>query len=164
MNNKEDVTTDFLHNGSIINDTIQNANNINNYYSKIGLETNESVQPSKYPSNHYLHKHMKRNEHSILLSEVTMEEVVDVCKNLSPKASSDASGFQQKIVLQDAGILAPVLTHLINCSLNAGVCPDNSKLAKVIPVYKLKGCKQLYENYRPISLLSAFSKIMEKLI
>ena len=93
-----------------------------------------------------------------------MEEVIDVCINLSPKTSSDASGFQQKIILQNAGILAPVLTHWINCSLTAGVCPDNSKLAKVIPVYKLKGCKQLYENYRPISCLSAFSKIIEKLI
>lgn len=163
-NNKEDITTDFLYQNKWVHDKLSNANNINQYYFNVGKETNESVGSAKFSSKHYLHKHRKRNEHSILLSDVTTDDVMDVCRNLTPKTSRDSSGFMQSVVLADSGILVHVLSHLMNCSLRTGVCPDNSKLARVIPVYKLKGSKHLYENYRPISLLSAFSKIMERLI
>ena len=52
----------------------------------------------------------------------------------------------------------------MNCSIEKGVCPDGSKLARVIPIYKEKGHNYLYTNYRPISLIPVMSKIMEKLI
>ena len=44
-----------------------------------------------------------------------------------------------------------------------GVFPDNLKLVKVIPVHK-GGSTQDMNNFRPISLLSIFDKIMEKLM
>ena len=95
---------------------------------------------------------------------MSTQNVLDACKNLNPKNSIDPSGFKQSIVLEDADILAPILAHMVNCSIKKGICPSNSKLARVIPIYKEKGSRHLYENYRPISLLSSFSKIMERLI
>ena len=163
-NNKHDITTDFLYQGNWINDTQTNSNNFNDYYARIGKDTNESVGTSRQESIHYLRKSRVTNERSIFLSAVTSEDIEDACRNLNPKTSSDPSGFQQNIVLQDACILAHVLAHLVNCSIESGTCPSNSKLARVIPIYKEKGSRHLYENYRPISLLSTFSKIMEKLI
>ena len=44
-----------------------------------------------------------------------------------------------------------------------GIIPDELKKAKVIPIYKT-GSNQSVKNYRPISLLSPFSKVIEKLI
>ena len=163
-NNKEEITTDFFHQGRQIQDKSVNTNNFNQYYFNAGKETNESVGTAKLNPKHYLSKFKKRNEHSIIFSEVTSEDVMDVCKNIAPKTSCDSSGFKQNVLLADSGLLAHVLTHMVNCSLRTGICPENSKLARVIPVYKLKGSKHLYENYRPISLLSVFSKIMERLI
>ena len=64
-------------------------------------------------------------------------------------------------------VIAPViikpLTLLINQVLNTGLFPDKLKIAKVIPIYK-KGDPQLFENYRPISLLPTISKVLEKII
>ena len=92
------------------------------------------------------------------------DDVIDACKKFTNKTSADAAGFQQNIVLQDIDLLAPLIAHLINCSQNKGVFPEKAKIARVIPVYKNKGDKYLYENYRPISLLPIFSKVMERLI
>ena len=42
-----------------------------------------------------------------------------------------------------------------------GVIPDSLKTAKVIPLFK-KGDPQEFSNYRPVSLLPQFSKILER--
>ena len=58
------------------------------------------------------------------------------------------------------GILTP-LTHICNLSFQSGKVPDKMKIAKVVPIYK-SGSTQDFGNYRPISILPQFSKILEK--
>ena len=53
------------------------------------------------------------------------------------------------------------LTYLIYSSFECGIFPNELKLAKVIPIFK-NGDKQDISNYRPIAILSFFSKIFEK--
>jgi hypothetical protein len=62
-------------------------------------------------------------------------------------------------------LLPGPLAYLFNCSFLTSVVPfhDQFKLARVIPIYK-KGSKLVVLNYRPISLLSVFNKILEKLM
>ena len=55
------------------------------------------------------------------------------------------------------------LSKIANLSFETGVFPDLLKFAKVTPLHK-KECKLDYRNYRPISLLSVYSKIFEKLV
>jgi hypothetical protein len=55
------------------------------------------------------------------------------------------------------------LRHIFNCSFLSAVVPSQFKVAKVIPLFKA-GDKSLPDNYRPISLLSCFSKIFEKVV
>ena len=55
------------------------------------------------------------------------------------------------------------LCIIVNDSFVSGIFPDKLKLAKVIILYK-KDSKDNPTNYRPISLLSVFSKIIEKLL
>lgn len=50
-----------------------------------------------------------------------------------------------------------------NCSFMTGLVPDCFKIARVIPVFK-KGSNTQMSNYRPISLLSIFNKLLEKFI
>ena len=64
---------------------------------------------------------------------------------------------------QNIHALIKPLTYLINCSINKGIFPDELKIAKVIPIYK-SGDKTSIENYRPISVLSVFSKTFEKIM
>ena len=55
------------------------------------------------------------------------------------------------------------LTHIINLSILNGKFPDILKIAKVIPIFK-QGSRTLCNNYRPISILPALSKLFEKCI
>ena len=66
------------------------------------------------------------------------------------------------LLLCDESSVLP-LKMIFQNVLDTGVYPSSWKLANVIPVHKKKD-KQLVENYRPISLLPIFSKILEKLM
>ena len=55
------------------------------------------------------------------------------------------------------------LSELINKSFSAGCFPNICKTAKVIPIFKTES-RLLCNNYRPISLLSNISKIIEKIM
>ena len=55
------------------------------------------------------------------------------------------------------------LVHMFNLSFSTGIFPSELKIAKVIPLFK-HGNKSDFSNYRPTSLLSQFSKILDKLL
>ena len=59
-------------------------------------------------------------------------------------------------------IINPI-TYIINRSFECGVVPDEMKIAKVIPIFKSSDRNSI-TNYRPISLLTSFSKLLEKLM
>lgn len=60
------------------------------------------------------------------------------------------------------GYVIEPFKYICNLSFSTGIFPDSMKVAKVIPLYK-NGDKFMLTNYRPISLLPQFSKILEKL-
>jgi hypothetical protein len=60
-------------------------------------------------------------------------------------------------------ILANQLSHVFSLSLQSGFVPVQLKFAKVIPIFK-SGDPQSVDNYRTISLLYNFSKILEKIV
>ena len=62
-----------------------------------------------------------------------------------------------------AKVIAVPLAQLFNCTFLLGIFPASLKIAKIVPIYK-SGDKSDVRNYRPISVLSPISKILEKLI
>ena len=60
-------------------------------------------------------------------------------------------------------ILSPVLSTLINHSIESGIFPSEHKIAKVSPLYK-KRSKSDAGNHRPVSILPSISKISERYI
>lgn len=71
--------------------------------------------------------------------------------------------FSAKTLKNNLKFLLSPLTHIINLSITSGVFPSVFKTAKVIPLYKSNDKANL-NNYRPISLLSIISKVLEKCV
>ena len=90
-----------------------------------------------------------------------LESLINKLKN---GKSPGADNIGVKMVKENAFILVDPLIHLFNLSITTGIVPDKLKIAKVVPVYKNKGETTFPGNYRPISLLSIFDKLLEKVM
>ena len=88
---------------------------------------------------------------------------ITVINNLKNSNSTRHDNFSIKIIKKCAHFLAKPLCNIINHCFADGHFPDLLKVSKVICLLK-KGDFKLICNYRPISLLSGFSKIIEKLL
>ena len=60
-------------------------------------------------------------------------------------------------------VIAPYLSWFLNFAFTKGIFPGNCKIARITPIYK-SGAKEEMNNYRPISILTCFSKIKEKIL
>ena len=68
-----------------------------------------------------------------------------------------------KILKDNYDIIGPKIVIDFNSSIRTGIFPQNQKLADISPVFK-NDVKLFKENYRPVSILSALSKISERLM
>lgn len=85
-----------------------------------------------------------------------------ICK-ISDKKSTGMDGISVTDIRNHSEEFKCILINLINLSIHTGVFPEKLKLAVVTPIYK-GGVKGIYDNYRPISVLSVIDKIIERFI
>ena len=90
-------------------------------------------------------------------------EIIKIVQQLNSTKSSGLDGISQYIIKQVVHVIAKPLVHICNISFLSGKVPNNFKIGKLIPVFK-KGDPHTFSNYRPITLLPCFSKILEKLV
>ena len=82
---------------------------------------------------------------------------------MNSKKSSGPDGLSLNLLKDIKLELAKPITLIINQSLNTGIFPDKLKIAKITPIH-IQNDKTRIDNYRPISLLPAISKIIERAI
>ena len=93
---------------------------------------------------------------------IYINEVENIIKLLK-KSSPGWDDISADIIKDTYDLFIIPFTHILNLSITQGVFPKELKIAKVIPLHKAKD-KHLISNYRPISLLSVFSKIFERIV
>ena len=91
------------------------------------------------------------------------ETVYNEIMSLNLAKASPKDTVPAKIIKDNCDIFALKLFIDFNFSISSGTYPSNLKLADVTPTYK-KGDHTDKENYRPVSILPALSKVFERLL
>ena len=138
----------------------QVANAFNNVFVNAANTVNKDIPLTFKSPNDYL---KNTNPQSLFLYPVTKLEIEN---NIDSLNSSKASGpfiIPIKLLKLLRSIVSDPICLLINDYFLRGQFPDKLKLAKTMPLHK-KGSTLNMNNYQPISLLSVFSKIYEKIM
>lgn len=152
--------TEFSINDSTITDKRSIADEFNKYFINIGSNLISKL-PNSIP-NPTSFMNAAQMYPTIFLAPTTTDEIISIMSNLK-SSSPGYDGINLNILKHIFPIISNSLTHLINLSLQTGKVPDEIKLAKVTPIYKANDPAQ-FSNYRPISVLSIFSKLFEKIM
>jgi hypothetical protein len=93
----------------------------------------------------------------------TTKEIENIIRSLK---SSNSCGYNEvplKLLKSFSYLISSLLNYICSRTLFTGVFPDKLKYATIRPLFK-KGNKDDKSNYRPISILTSFSKIFEKVL
>lgn len=100
---------------------------------------------------------------SFIPRPITEEELDKLIIKLNNKYSTGYDEIPMPIIKCAKFYLLKPLTHIINSSFISGIFPERLKISKTKPLFK-NGCSKNVENYRPLSLISSFSKLYEKVM
>ena len=137
------------------------ADNFNDFFTNIGKETVAGIHRTEVSHTTFL---PPPNPKSIFLWPTVTDSIIEAIDSLEKKDSKDINGISVNFLNEHKHEISIPLRHIFNLSVEHGIFPEQMKTSKTVPVYKKSGSPLEMTNYRPISLINAFSKIFEKLI
>ena len=143
----------------IISDKNAIAEEFNTFFTNIGPNlANKIPQISKTFDQYFSPVDTQINQ-----NDLTLKEFETAYKSLKRNKASGIDDINSNIVVVFFEELKTPLFYIFRASLREGVFPDEIEIAKVSPIFK-GGNNLQAENYRPISVLPVFSKILEKIM
>ena len=150
----------FVNEGKAYSNEGDIANGFNRFFVNVGPKLASSIPTSEKHFSTFLNEPVQQN---FVFANVTHQSVLKCLSSLKTKKSAGNDNISTALLKDIIPFILNPIVHLFNLSLKTGYIPDSYKQAKVIPIYKSQE-KNDFTNYRPISLLSTFSKLLEKIV
>ena len=131
------------------------ANHFNSYFKEIGPNLTNRIEKS---SINFEKCNSIQPEHPFSITELK-----DAFFSLGINKIPGFDRISFTVLKNCFGALHKPLLHVFNLSIGKGIFPDDLEIARVTPVFKGADVKDL-ENYRPISVLPCFCKILERIM
>lgn len=147
----------------IRNSPHESINAVNNYFADVGKTLAENILSNNTHQAHGANETSNPVLSSFVLLETDPQEVYTTLMSLKSDSAPGWDKISSKFLKMASGTVVPIITHLVNICFKKGIFPNALKKAIITPVYK-SGNRDNASNYRPISVLPAISKILEKLI
>jgi hypothetical protein len=158
---KDSAITNIITNGVPATNNRDIANGFNEFFTTAATRIVNSINPTGKDPTANIQQFNSRLDFSHV--PVTMDELVNACKSIADKKTKDHNDVSMYFIKRTLEVLSPPLLHIFNLSITTGKIPCQLKIARVIPIFKA-GERTSMDNYRPISLLNSFSKIIEKIV
>lgn len=140
------------------------AEAFNKYFSSIIDKTNSNSLGNMRLENSstysYLDQCVRDSFPPLVFKSFSTREIISIIKSLKTK-NSGYDEISTKLLKISASYICSPLTYICNKSISTGIFPERLKYSIIKPLYK-KGDKTDPSNYRPISMLTSFSKVLEK--
>ena len=153
-----------LHiNGNKIADSQQMANHFNDFFCNIGARLAKAQNISDTNSklfNKYLRDRISK---SIYLDVPNYSEIINTIFSINMNKAVGHDNLPPFFLRVASTVITPYLHSFMEYSFINGIFPGNCTIARIVPIFK-KGERDKPTNYRPISILSCFTKIFEKII
>lgn len=146
---------------SQVDSPTQSCNAINSFFAEIGKNLANKITHNRTLFQQTIAKSTLST--SFVLDETDPIEIISIINSLRANAATGWDGISPVILKRYSSILAPVLNHIFNLCFQTATFPSPFKKAVIHPVFK-SGDKESVNNYRPIAVLTALSKVLERLI
>ena len=152
----------FVIDGQNITDKQTIADKMNEFFVGIGPSLASEIDSTNKPD---FDTYLGDPSPSQFFIEYTdTEKVNSIIDSLASKDSEGIDGISSNFLKSIAAQISKPFSYVINQSLYSGIFPARLKIAKVIPLYKDNDePENLFQNYRPISILTAISKNLWKM-
>ena len=97
------------------------------------------------------------------VEELSFDETEEAFKSLKRNKTAALANLSSITKIDAYDCLKNILFHVFKVSIQQGIFPDSLKFTKVTPIFK-SGDKDKVSNYRPISILFVFSKVLERIM
>ena len=122
---------------------------------------NTILEEYKYhPSVLAIRKHYEQGK-CFSFSELTATDTLKLIKRISINKNMGEDQIPPKLIKTAVNFIVKSHTDIINPCFGISTFPDLAKRASIAPMDKGGTDKHTYTNYRPVSFLSTFSKIIE---
>jgi hypothetical protein len=154
----DDKQIELMVDNKLTHDKVEIANVANNFFVQVGqrnvafTSTDHEFEPKPVPVT-------EMNDFEI----TTSNEIAEIIKSLENNKACGIDKIPATFLKDNVDYFSDILSKYINDSFKNGEFPEALKFARVKVLYKSGDPKDI-NNYRPISVLSTFSKIFEKLI
>ena len=153
-------------NSTITNDKREVANGFNIFFTKVAVTlraTLPRMSQATLDKTFCNKSRINPRGKKFLFRPVTKGEVLKVISSLKQWKYPGLDSIPQGTVKDAALVITQPLLHILNLSLSTSKVPLEWKVARCVPVFKGGDAKNL-DNYRPISVLPVFSKILERVV
>ena len=155
--------SEFMYNG---NNKVYNkqviANMFNDFYINIGPKLASDIDTKNVDTQYDYYLKNMNIANSMYINPCSEEEIVKVISGFKSKNSQDTNGLSMSLIKQVKESIKMPLNIICNLSFSTGVFPSKMKIAKVLPLFKADN-EHIVSNYRPVSILTQFSKVLKKL-
>jgi hypothetical protein len=156
----KNTISEIICNGITINNSFEIAQKFNNFFTSVASSFLNEINPADSEIDITPITDQRFDMSSV---PVSIEELELALGNLQDKKTPDLNNISMHLLKKTINSVREPLLHIFNCSLSSGIVPDRMKIAKVVPIFKSGNATDI-NNYRPISLLCTFSKILEKIV
>ena len=95
--------------------------------------------------------------------DLKFDKFQEAFRSLKRNKAAGFDDFSSNVIIDAYDGLKNILFHVFKISSEQGRFPDSLKIAKVTLIFK-SGDKDTGSNYRPISILPVFSKVLERIM